>query len=137
RGLVDLECPGAVPELPRTGFEPGRFEGRGIHGVDGGIVGGFLGHELWPVGGTGKTTPPPSGPHAPAAHPGTPSMAWHPDPGPLLPDSLTRLRPYRYPSMALAAGLLLAVGVAMVWGIAELKRGISWVDHSYRVISEI
>jgi len=39
--------------------------------------------------------------------------------------------------MALAAGLLLAVGVAMVWGIAELKRGISWVDHSYRVISEI
>lgn len=39
--------------------------------------------------------------------------------------------------MALAAGLLLAVGVSMVWGIAELKRGISWVDHSYRVISEI
>ena len=54
-----------------------------------------------------------------------------------MPDTLTRLRPYRYPSMALAAGLLLAVGVAMVWGIAELKRGISWVDHSYRVISEI
>jgi len=64
-------------------------------------------------------------------------MAWHPDPGPPLPDTLNRLRPYRYPSMALAAGLLLAVGVAMVWGIAELKRGISWVDHSYRVISEI
>ncbi|WP_159447330.1 sensor domain-containing diguanylate cyclase [Novilysobacter spongiicola] len=54
-----------------------------------------------------------------------------------MPDTLTRLRPYRYPSMALAAGLLLAVGVAMVWGIAELKRGITWVDHSYRVISEI
>lgn len=64
-------------------------------------------------------------------------MGRHTIPGPPLPYTLTRLRPYRYPSMALAAGLLLAVGVAMVWGIAELRRGISWVEHSYLVISEI
>lgn len=47
---------------------------------------------------------------------------------------MSRLRPLRYPALVLAAALLVAVGVGMVWGLAELRQGVDRVEHSYRVL---
>ena len=44
------------------------------------------------------------------------------------------MRPLRFPALVLAAALLVMVGVAMVWGLAELRQGVDRVEHSYRVL---
>ena len=54
-----------------------------------------------------------------------------------MPGTTAALRPYRYPAMIVATLLLLGVGVAMVWGIVQLRRSNAWVEHSYQVISQI
>lgn len=54
-----------------------------------------------------------------------------------MPASTSTLRPYRYPAMIVATLLLLGVGVAMVWGIVELRRSNARVEHSYQVISQL
>src|SRR5690606_19015236 len=37
---------------------------------------------------------------------------------------MLQLRPWRYPALAFAIALLLAVGIATVWGLAELRGGV-------------
>ncbi|MGH8074626.1 MAG: diguanylate cyclase [Lysobacter sp.] len=37
----------------------------------------------------------------------------------------------------MATLLLLGVGIAMIWGIVELRRSNAWVAHSYQVISQL
>ena len=47
---------------------------------------------------------------------------------------MSRLRPLRYPAFVVAVALLAMVGVATAWGLAELRRGVDRVEHSYRVL---
>lgn len=54
-----------------------------------------------------------------------------------MPARTSTLRPYRYPAMIVATLLLLGVGIAMIWGIVELRRSNAWVEHSYQVISQL
>ncbi|MFP7721954.1 sensor domain-containing diguanylate cyclase [Lysobacter sp. A3-1-A15] len=48
-----------------------------------------------------------------------------------------RSRPLRFAAFAVAAVLLVGVGVATVWGIRGFARSAEWVEHSYQVIAGI
>lgn len=47
----------------------------------------------------------------------------------------SRLRAYRFPAFVLAAMLLLAVGVAMLFSIRDLTRSVDSVERSYQVMA--
>src|SRR5690606_21213513 len=50
---------------------------------------------------------------------------------------MLQLRPWRYPALAFAIGLLLAVGIATVWGLAELRGGVDRLEHSHQVLGTL
>src|SRR3989339_1052104 len=54
-----------------------------------------------------------------------------------MPLATPRSRPLRFAAFMVAAVLLVAVGVATVWGIRGFARGAEWVEHSYQVIAGI
>ena len=54
-----------------------------------------------------------------------------------MPLATPRSRPLRFAAFLVAAVLLVAVGVATVWGIRGFARGAEWVEHSYRVVTAI
>lgn len=54
-----------------------------------------------------------------------------------MPLATPRSRPLRFAAFMVAAVLLVAVGVATVWGIRGFARGAEWVEHSYRVVTAI
>ena len=54
-----------------------------------------------------------------------------------MPLATPRSRPLRFAALMVAAVLLVAVGVATVWGIRGFARGAEWVEHSYQVIAGI
>ena len=54
-----------------------------------------------------------------------------------MPLATPRSRPLRFAAFMVAAALLVAVGVATVWGIRGFARGAEWVEHSYQVIAGI
>ncbi len=54
-----------------------------------------------------------------------------------MPLATPRSRPLRLAAFAVAALLLVAVGVATAWGIRGFARGAEWVEHSYQVMAAI
>ena len=50
---------------------------------------------------------------------------------------MRQLRPLRYPALAVATALLLAVGIATVWGLAELRGGVDRLEHSHQVLGAL